>query len=197
MRPQRFLSGTQQRMAGLCRHLFNVRTRLAIAMSVSVLSLVLAAQAFELIPNSTKLAMNGRKLQTETLAMSGHAIYEATGNIRAFERTLRKSLERSDDLISIGMRDNKGRLTINLNEHDSHWSPPLADRSSDRFMFVPIFRDQQRIGQLELSYQPLMGLHSWLYSDVAKLSIFMFGACFVVFHFDLDKVICKFQIDYP
>ncbi|MCP4463923.1 MAG: response regulator [Planctomycetaceae bacterium] len=188
MRPQRFLSGTQQRMASLCGHLFNVRTRLAIAMSVSVLSLVLAAQAFELIPDSTKLAMNGRKLQTETLAMSGHAIYEATGNIRAFERTLRNSLERSDDLISIGMRDNKGRLTINLNEHDSHWSPPLADRSSDRFMFVPIFRDQQRIGQLELSYQPLMGLRSWLYSDVAKLSIFMFGACFGVFFLLLSRV---------
>ena len=175
-------------MAGVCRHLFNVRTRLAIALSVSVLSMVLAAQALELIPNSTKMVMNGRKLQTETLAMSGNAIYEATGNIRSFERTLRSSLERSDDLISIGMRDKKGRLTINLNEHDRHWSPPLADRSSDRFMFVPIFRDRQRVGQLELSYQPLMGLHSWLYSDVAKLSIFMFAACFGVFFLLLSRV---------
>ena len=168
--------------------MFNVRMRLAIAMSVSVLSLVLAAQAFELIPNSTKLAMNSRKLQTETLAMSGNAIYEATGNIRAFERTLKNSLERSDDLISIGMRDNKGRLTVNLNEHDSHWSPPLANRSSDRFMFVPIFRDQQRVGQLELSFKPLLGLQSWLYSDVAKLSIFMFVACFCVFFLLLSRV---------
>ena len=185
---KRVLGGVSYYFSGLFTWFFNIRFRLAIAMSLSVLSLVLAAQGLELIPNSTAASMQSRKLQTETLALSGNAIYEATGNIRSFERMLGQALDRTDDLVSIGMRDRKGRLTVNLNDHDLHWEPPESNRSTDRFMFVPVYRGKQRIGQLEICYQPLMSAQSWLYSDIAKLSLFLFGSSLLIFYVLMHRV---------
>jgi len=185
---ERVLGGFSQCFSNLLGWVFNVRVRLALALSLSVLSLVLAAQGLELIPNSTDAEMRSRKLQTETLALSGNAIYEATSNIRSFERTLGQALNRTDDLVSIGMRDHKGRLTINLNDHDQHWKTPTTNRSSDRFMFVPVYRGKQRIGQLELCYQPLMSVQSWLHSDIAKLSIFLFIGSLLIFYVLLHRI---------
>jgi PAS domain S-box-containing protein len=169
--------------------LFNTRVRLAIGLSVTVLSLVLIAQVLELIPNSNKTAIQARKMQTETLALAGNAIYESTGNRRAFEQTLKHTLNRTPELRSIGLRDNRDLLMININDHDRHWEQPPGNRSNDRYMFVPIYQGSRKIGQLELSYEPLLGVKSWLASDVAKLAIFMLVTSFAAFNLLLWRIL--------
>ena len=92
--------------------IFNTRIRLAFGLAVSVFSLVMVAQVFKILPDSNRPLMDARKLQTETLAITGSAMAETNPNLREFKKTLENTLDRADDLISIGLRRSNGKLDI-------------------------------------------------------------------------------------
>lgn len=167
----------------------NTRMRLSIGLAVSVLSLILVAQLFGLLPNTNRAKMQARKLQTETLALTGSSIVETTQDSKSFERTLQNTLKRCDDLRSIGLRNNDGTLDINIGQHDQQWERPENGKSNDRYMFVPIFSQGEQVGQLELCYEPLMSFKSWLMSDVAKLAGFLLLGSFFMFNFILYRTL--------
>ena len=68
---------------------------MAFAMAVSVLTQLMVAHLLGLIPDANAPKMDARKLQTETLAISGSAIAEAdNGRLDRFRDTLENSVER-------------------------------------------------------------------------------------------------------
>ena len=168
--------------------IFNTRVRLAFAMAFVVLTFVMMAQPLGLIPDDNQTIMDARKLQTETLAMSGSAVAEAGGgSLREFQKTLRNTVERSDDLISCGLRKRDDSLVFSVADHDQHWQMPSDGRSNHRFMFVPIHRGGRKIAQLELCYRPLISISAIANSAIAKLAMFLFFGCLVSFNFMLYR----------
>ena len=169
--------------------LISTRVRLSIGLSVAVLSLVLLAQLFELIPNPNTPAMESRALQAETLALSGTAIYESTRSIRSFEKTLENTVKRSEKLLSIGLRNDAGRLVINIGGHHQRWQEPKNHKSNDQFIFVPVLDGDRKIGQLELCYEPLITFSSWFKSDIAILALFLVSGSFLMFNLILHRTL--------
>jgi PAS domain S-box-containing protein len=169
--------------------LINTRVRLSVGLSVTVLSLVLLAQLFEVIPNPNRPTMEARALQAETLALSGSAIYESTRSVRAFQETLENTVRRSASLLSIGLRDDRDRLMINIGNHDQLWHQPKNDISTDQYIFVPLYDGSKKVGQLELCYTPLVTWTSWFQSDVAMLAVFMVSGSFLFFNLILYRTL--------
>jgi PAS domain S-box-containing protein len=167
----------------------NTRIRLAIGLALGVLTLVLLAQLFRIIPNPNKQTMAARKLQTETLALTGSALIESTNSLDTFRTTLQHAADRDDQLISIGLRNSENQLVVQINAHEQQWQFPADGRSNDRFMYVPIYRDNKQIGQLEMCYQPLLSISTWLRSPDAKLVVFMALGSFVIFNLILYRTI--------
>ena len=179
-----------RRITSLPGKMFNTRVRLSFAMAFSVLTLVMMAQPIGLIPDRNEAIMLARKLQTETLAVSGSAIAEASGgSLREFEKTLESAVERSDELISSGLRLENNQLAFTVGDHQTLWEMPKDGRSNDRHMFVPIHRSGNKIAQLELCYRPLVNLAAIVQSAIAKLAMFLFLGSFVMFNIFLFRTL--------
>ncbi len=165
------------------------RTRLSIVQALGVLSLVLLSQAFNLIPSRNDVKMKSRGLQTETLALSGTALATVTRDTAVFRDMLENVVKRDANLVSAGFRNSSGKLRVDVGNHAENWVAPRNGESNDRFMFVPIFRHDEQIGQLELCHKPLMSIAGWFRSDVARLALFIALGSFILFNIILYRFI--------
>ena len=85
-----------RRIIRLPARIINTRIRLSIGLAAGVLTLVLLAQLFSVIPNPNRAKMESRKLQTETLALTGSALVNTRTSLDEFQRTLELSPSRQD-----------------------------------------------------------------------------------------------------
>ena len=177
------------RIFTLLAQCFDTRTRLSFGLATAVFTLILLAQTLNFIPNRNDAKMNARKLQTETLALTGSAIAETNRSLRPFEEVLSNTLERADDLISVGLRNSHNQLDVFVGHHRENWQMPKDGRSNDQFMFVPIYRNDRLIGQLEMCYSPLNSIWNWFNSPVTKLALFTSGLSFFVFNLLLRRTL--------
>ncbi len=167
----------------------STRTRLSIGLSIGVLSLVLLAQFFNIIPNRNNVIMLGRGLQTETLALTGTALATATRDMSGFEEMLKNVVARDPDLVSAGFRNSRGKLRLDVGNHAANWVMPLDGKSTDQYMFVPVYRHDEQIGQLELCHRPLVSISSWFRSNTANLALFLVSGSFLLFNLILYRFI--------
>ena len=178
-----------RKLWSLPTRLFSTRLRLSVALVCGVTFLLLVAQIIEILPDPNQPVMDARKLQCETLAITGSAIAQSRRDLKVFKSTLENSAERAEGLLSIGLRNKNGNLDIEVGDHANNWVMPSDGRSTDQFMFVPIFRGSQQVGQLELRYKPLVNLKNWFHSDAAKLVSFIFFTSFLTFNLILYRTL--------
>ncbi len=172
------------------RRSLSTRVRLALGMSMFAGSIILVGQLVGLIPDTNQSTMQARKLQTETLAITGSSVAETTAGLKSFHKTLDHTVNRNDDILTIGLRDQRtGRLRYDSGNHKTHWTAPSNNQSNDQFMFVPIYRDGREVAQLEICYQPLLGVAAFLYSQTVKLAFFIMGVSFFFFYWMLSRTL--------
>jgi PAS domain S-box-containing protein len=171
------------------KKVLTTRVRLAFGMALTVLSLVFGSQLLGILPDHNQPIMAARKLQTETLAMTGSAIAESGMDVRSFRKTLQNTKERVDDVQSIGFRAPDGELTLSIGDHQNLWSEPADGKSNDQYMFVPVFRGHEKIAQLEICYTPLGGIASWFQSPSFRLGGFLFVCCCCSFYLLLKRTL--------
>ncbi len=165
------------------------RMRLSIGLSLAVLSVVLLSQFFQIIPGQHDTRMKSRGLQTETLALTGTALASATRDISGLDDMLKNAVQRDPDLLSAGFRNARGKLRVEIGDHADLWEMPRDGKSNDQFMFVPVFRHDERIGQLELCHRPLVSVTSWFRSHTARLALFLVVGSFLLFNVILYRFI--------
>ncbi len=171
------------------KKVLTTQVRLAFGLALTVLSLVFVSQMVGILPDHNQPIMAARKLQTETLAMTSSAIAESGMDLKAFQKTLKNTKNRVDDVLSIGLRDPQGELIISIGDHLSVWTEPQDGKSNDRFMFVPVFRGKEKVAQLELCFTPLDGFQSWMDSPTFQLGGFLFVCCCAGFYLLLKRTL--------
>lgn len=171
------------------KKVLTTRVRLAFGLALTVLSLVFVSQMVGILPDHNQPIMEARKLQTETLAMTSSAIAESGMDLKSFRKTLKNTKSRVDDVLSIGLRDPQGELTISIGDHANMWDEPADGKSNDRFMFVPVFRGKEKVAQLELCFTPLDGVQSWMTSPTFQLGGFLFVCCCAGFYLLLKRTL--------
>ena len=151
--------------------------RLSLGLIFLIVALVLLMDMVGLFPKrATWLAeariQNSQALATQAVLLLGQ------DQLKSLADTYQAALKRNPDLRSIGLRAQGGDLRLALGEHD-HWVEPQGGESTlDRFV-IPVERNGQHWGQIEIAYEPLRpnSLLGWLREPftVMILTLAVFG----------------------
>jgi PAS domain S-box-containing protein len=170
--------------------IFNTRMHVAVGLTAIVTTTVVFAMLLGFVPDHLAPQRHARVTLAETVAASATALLTAREGKR-LESVLRYVKSRNPAVECIGVRDRDGVIVVETGGHAKNWRSMKDDFSTETQVVVPIWTDQQRWGQLEMRFQPLVspgirGIADW--PGVLLLS-FVFIVCIVVFYFYLGRVL--------
>ena len=174
---------------GFMRRL-STRVHLSIGLAVLTVSVLLAAGFLGLIPDAEDLTRQHRAALAESIAINVSAMLDEA---RAEELTdiLEFLRSRNPSMESMGIRANSGELIVDIQDHGRLWSPGNHLVSTDSEVLVPIWREGQHWGAVEIRFKPLRppGWTGYLYDPSLRLSGFTVMVCFVLFYLYLRRML--------
>ena len=176
-------------MMKLLKSLYNripIRIRISVGLVGLTIGTVLFASAFGFFPNEQREVLRGRAKQCETLAISGTAMVSAE-RFDDLELTIQSIVSRDDQIESIGFRLQSGELLVAAGPHQETW---FADSvNPTRYMTVPVFRSDKRVGTLEVAFVGTGGFLGLNYWAPAWFLIVLIPGCLIQFSFFLKKTL--------
>jgi PAS domain S-box-containing protein len=166
------------------------RFHLAVGLSSLVLSVLLLALYFGLIPDRDAAVRAGRVALAEAVAASSTALMDEQQDSK-LRNLLAFIARRNPQLLSVGLRRADGVLLIEHGEHGAVWRAPRAGVSRDTQIVVPILHGAARWGHAELHFAPLHATQWWgvLLAPPVPLIAGSVAACFVLFYFYLGRML--------
>ena len=170
--------------------ILNTRMHISVGLTAIVTTTVVFAMLLGLVPDHLGPQRQARVALAETVAASATALLTAREEKR-LESVLRYVKSRNPAVHCIGVRERDGRIVVETGNHAKNWRPMQGELSSDTQVIVPIWTGQQRWGQLEMRFTPLVspGLRGMADWPGVLLLAFIFVVCIVVFYFYLGRVL--------
>ncbi|MFZ5483089.1 MAG: sensor domain-containing diguanylate cyclase [Pseudomonadota bacterium] len=136
--------------------------RLSLGLIFLIVALVLLMDMVGLFPKRASWLAEARVQNSQALATQA-ALLLGQNQMQALADTYQAALKRNPDLRSIGLREQGGHLRLALGEHGQWIEPRGGESTLDRFV-IPVERNGQHWGQIEIAYQPLRpnSLLGWL-----------------------------------
>jgi PAS domain S-box-containing protein len=167
----------------------STRVYLALGLSSLTVTLVLAAGLLGLLPDTDEAERRHRAALAETVALAASLALDDTQPELA-QATLDYLRQRHPVLLSLGMRRADGPL---LAATAGHAAAPTAGAPppTDQWVSVPVYRADQRWGEVELAMKPVRapGWRGWLASTELRLGAFMGCLGFVAFLLYLRRML--------
>jgi diguanylate cyclase (GGDEF)-like protein/PAS domain S-box-containing protein len=165
--------------------------RISIGLVALIISLFLALDLiFGLVPDNTDLVRTLRQRTSESLAVQAAALIEA-GDWKSLQHTLTEVVSRDNQVLSVALRDSKGRIFTHAGDHTRYWRVPSDGRSTLTHVQVPIFADKEQWGTVEFAFRPLRpdSLLGWLQQPTVMLVLVLAIAALVAFYLYLRRVL--------
>jgi PAS domain S-box-containing protein len=155
----------------------------------------LATTLNEFFPNEDKLVQQRRAALCENVAVNSSLLIQL-GAWGALQSSVNMSAERSDDLLSIGVRNQRGRLTASSTGHTEIWGTGPDDTKKDLIARyeVPVFANGKECGNLEICLAPLEDPKASIFTSFVyrlRFPLFMFSSCFVVYFIYLGTMLTQ------
>lgn len=168
----------------------SARFYLSLGLVSLVMSLLLLAFFFGIVPDANKAAREGRAALAESIAAYSTALI-SQDQTEELQATLGFIVERNPDLLSAGIRTVDGQVAAALGEHDKHWINAGNTASTEAHIHVPIYAGDNAWGQVELAFEPMnpQGILGYAYDKRVQLSLFLALSGFVVFYFYLGRML--------
>ena len=163
-------------------------TRLSSGVAALTLSVLLAAQALDLIPNGMAAMLQGRKELCEAVALRCSSAVQQ-GDIPGVRLVLTEVMTDNRELLTAAVRRADGSVFTQFGNHVKHWVAPPGDESTATHVRVPVFDGDRRWGTIELSFKPIAGdgTSAILSSPLLRLCLFMAAGGFLAYHFYLRR----------
>jgi diguanylate cyclase (GGDEF)-like protein len=181
-------------LSAFFRMLPRVRMGPASRVAVGLCSLMIACVLIVdfvvgVMPDQRALLRQLRERISEQVAMQVVGAV-GSGDPRAVHRLLPQILDKDPELVSLGIRRSDGQLAAQAGPHASHWGPSSAGRSDLDHVAVVLNLNDQRWGELELSFKPHMSQSawSWLTEPRVFLVLILGVGGFVLFTLYLRRV---------
>jgi len=171
------------------RRFFSTRTYIALGLVSIVSSTLLAASFFGLIPDRLAAQREGRLALAESAAAASTTLLSSSDPVRA-EALLRFIVTRNDQLLSVALRAQDGKVPVSVGPHLNQWAPMDSVASSSQIA-VPVFAGSQHWGQLEFRFKPLTsnGIVGFLETPLLQLIAFCSTLCLLGFLVYLNRVL--------
>jgi diguanylate cyclase (GGDEF)-like protein/PAS domain S-box-containing protein len=163
-------------------------TRLSSGVAALTLSVLLAAQALDLIPNGMAAMLQGRKELCEAVAIRCSSTVQY-GDSAAVRKLIGDVMAQNRDLVSAAVRRADGSIVTQMGNHAMHWVAPPGDASTPTNVRVPVYDGDRPWGTVELSFKPLggEGATAVLGSPLLRLCLFVSAGGFLAYHFYLRR----------
>ena len=169
-----------------------IRYRIAIGLVGLMTGTILFASGLGYLPDEHRRTRKGRAQLAETLALSGTAMV-ADRKIKSLHATIDSIVKRNEEVLSIAVRGEDDRPVMVAGQHDQHW---IADApNSVKQIHLPIFREGDPWGQLEIAFSDTSGFMGLNHIGPAWLLVFMIPMCVLQFSFFLSKTLENFDPD--
>lgn len=127
--------------------------RLSFALTSLTVSVLLLAQLLGLFPDREAAVIEGRRLFSESLAVSCSLLAQQQ-NVADVEVNLRAAVQRNPDLQSAAARRPDGKFFAATPDHEQYWGPDNGAPSTPTHIRVPITADGKPWGNVELCFRP-------------------------------------------
>ncbi len=141
-------------------NILSTKSRLAFGQVSLLVSVLLTASLFGLIPDRTGAVRQGRAALAESIAANG-SILITQADVERLEGILQLVVDRNADLLSAGLRTESGDWLVTIGDHEQHWRNDNSDYSSNTQVTVAIWEEENKWGQVELRFSPLSD-ESWI-----------------------------------
>ena len=166
---------------------FSTTTRITITLVSLLISACLLAQATGILPDENASILKQRGTLCEAVAVQ----CSFSPDVETARATAAAMIARHPDVISAGLRARDGTLLFDLNHHGQSWQPPPSGRSTPTQMQIPILREGQPWGTLELAFAPLggSGVTALARTPIVRTITFLALVCFIGYGWYLRRTL--------
>ncbi|MBA3613221.1 MAG: response regulator [Nitrospirales bacterium] len=171
-------------------NILSTKSRLAFGQVSLLVSVLLTASLFGLMPDRTEAVRQGRAALAESIAANG-SILITQEDVDRLEGILQLVVDRNADLLSAGLRMESGLRLVTIGDHEQHWRDDNSDYSSHTQVTVAIWEGEDKWGQVELRFTPLNdeGWIGFITGQQTQLLLFVALMSFIGFYLYLGKML--------
>lgn len=165
-------------------------TRIAIGLTSITMSVLLGAYALGLIPDSTRLRLEGRSQLCDVIAVQ-LSVAAHNKQFSGMEDTIQSIVERNHDMLSISVQVADHSVLFQTKNHESNWISAPDKNSTPTHVRIPIFNGKQKSGEIQICFKPVRdaGLAGALGLPSFRLVIFVALLTFIAFLIYLHHVL--------
>jgi len=162
-------------------------TQISFGFVIVTIGVLLVANSLGLIPNETNIRLQARVQLVENLAVQ-FSVAAEKNNFESISEVIRSIVERNGDVIS-GVLRKSDKSIVSINGHHSKKSGEIS--SIAEFLRIPIFKNGDEWGDVELRFVPLLpkGVLSYFYMSIVQLLLFVSICGFFVYLFLIRKIL--------
>ncbi len=168
----------------------SAKTRIAVGQVFLLLAVLMTAMMLRIVPDRREQVLEARVALCEAVAVNG-SVLVARDDVDRLEAILNVIVDRNSAITSAGVRNNEGRLLVNVGDHAVTWHSVPKGYSSDAQIQVPIWAGDERWGEIEFSFVPLTttGRLAWFANPWVHHTLFVLAAMYVVFSIYIGKML--------
>ncbi len=168
----------------------STKSRMAIGQVSLLVSVLLTASLFGLLPDRTGAVRDGRAALAEAIATNS-SIFITQKDIDRLEGILGLVVDRNQDLLSAALRTEAGHWLVTIGDHAKHWQDGDSEFATNTQIVVPIWEGDTKWGQVELRFVPLVSEGWWgtLTGPHTQLLVFVALLSFLGFYLYLGKML--------
>ena len=132
---------------------FSPTFRISLGLVLLTISILLVGDLLGFLPNKRDSVLDARKKISESLAVQFSSALTRNQTAVAVD-SLQSLVERNEDILSSGVRLFDGSLLATAGDHPLIWKHGTDGKSTPTHVQVPIFRDNQYWGSVEIRFDP-------------------------------------------
>jgi len=168
----------------------STKSRMAIGQVSLVVSILMTASLFGLMPDRIAAVRDGRAALAEAIAANS-SILITQKDVDRLEGILGLVVDRNKDLLSAALRTEAGHRVVTQGDHKEHWRDDESEFSTNTQVTVFIWEGDTKWGRVELRFSPLVdeGWMGVVTGPQTQLLLFMSLLCFLGFYLYLGKML--------
>jgi len=166
----------------------SARSRIAIGQVFLLIGVLCLAITLGLIPSDREAVMAGRGKICEEIAVFGSTFVERK-DLAGLDASLRAVAERNPDILSAALRQEDGKILIQIGDHAANWAD--TQNTVDAKFRVPIFVDSRKWGEVEVRFKSTeaRSIIASMFTPQVKLIAFIASASMLAFLMYLRKML--------
>lgn len=168
----------------------NAKFRMSLALTAIVTSLLMLSEFLGFLPNPKAADIQNRTTLAESLAVTATNAVINHGTDR-LSRDFEIIAERNEDLLTVALVDDTGRIVAKHGAHEEHWTTTGSQFSQGQQVKVPIWDGDEAWGELELVFLPLHapGFKGIIENPMIRLIVFVSLLSFVSMYLFLSRAL--------